>query len=470
MKITAFSINPLFPDRVMGGAPKQLQQIASHLGEIGHDVTVLCTRLPDSPPQFRWHDRVLVKPILRFKQPFPQPYAAPAYDIADALQDVAAHLQDADRFYMHDGEFLFPFAYQHLPTVVSLRDNVYPETMLGGFLFQGDTLIAISDYSRHFYLHTFGRFFPDLAERLRVIPNGFDWDRYKPTPPGDILARLDITGVNLDEDMIILHPHRPEPGKGIMETITLAGRLVHEHGQTRLKVLVPRWLDTGDSPEVQAFNVSVQRQIFQQGLLSHFVFHDWVPQALMPHYYSLGHLTVSLGQGVESFGNTVYESLGCGTPALVTRVSSHRELLPDDLLPKVHVGDMDTAVSLAAAILQEKQPTSPQTLAYLHRHFSAERQLAAYADAILNARRRGPLPYRYTPEGSTTRYRLAPWCYEWEGGFYHDFLATHQTLPDLSNLLRRFPAGFTPAETGDAEALVHWRRLGYITPVMGAVG
>jgi glycosyltransferase involved in cell wall biosynthesis len=469
MNIVAFSINPLFPDWVMGGAPKQLQQIAVYLGEAGHDVTVLCTRLPDSPPQFRWHDKVLVKPILRFKQPFPQPYAAPAYDIADALQTVAAHLQTADRFYMHDGEFLFPFAYQHLPTAVSLRDNIYPETMLGGFLFQGDTLIAISDYSRRFYLHTFGRFFPGLAERLIVIANGFDWNLYKPTPPDDILARLNITHINPDEDLIILHPHRPEPGKGIMETITLAARLVHEHGLTRLKVLAPRWLDTGHSPEVEAFYVDVQRRIYQQGLLAHFVFHDWVPQALMPQYYSLGHLTVSLGQGVESFGNTVYESLGCGTPALVTRISSHRELLPDELLPKVHVGDMATAVSLAAAILQDKQPTSPQTLAYLHRHFSAERQLAAYAEAILNARRRGPLPYRYTPEDDTTCYQLAPWCYEWSGGFYHDFLATHQVLPNLSALLRRFPAGFTPAQAADAAALTQWRHWGYVSPMIGAV-
>ncbi len=87
----------------------------------------------------------------------------------------------------------------------------------------------------------------------------------------------------------------------------------------------------------------------------------------------------------------------------------------------------------------------------------------------LFARRRGPLPYRYTPEDDTTRYRLAPWCYEWAGGFYHDFLATHQVLPDLSALLRRFPAGFTPTQAADAAALAQWRLLGYVSPVIGAV-
>jgi hypothetical protein len=32
MKIVAFSINPLFPDQVMGGAPKHLQNIVMYLG------------------------------------------------------------------------------------------------------------------------------------------------------------------------------------------------------------------------------------------------------------------------------------------------------------------------------------------------------------------------------------------------------------------------------------------------------
>ena len=36
MKIVMFSINPLFPDKVTGGASKHLYHIARHLGELGH--------------------------------------------------------------------------------------------------------------------------------------------------------------------------------------------------------------------------------------------------------------------------------------------------------------------------------------------------------------------------------------------------------------------------------------------------
>jgi glycosyltransferase involved in cell wall biosynthesis len=456
-----FSINPLFPDRVMGGAPKQLQKVATYLGEQGHNVTILCTRRADSQTPFRWHSRVRVKPLLRFHQPFPQPYAAPAYDLANALQDVAEHLQTADRFYMHDGEFLFPYAYQQVPTVVSLRDNVYPETMLGGFLFQGDTLIAISNYSRNFYLATIGRFFPDLAQRTRVIPNGINWQKFKPTSPGDI---LDIVPVNPARDAIVIHPHRPEPSKGLPQTIAVAARLVQQHSLHNLKVLVPRWLDVGLSAEVRAFYTAMQEEIAAHNLQEHFLFHDWVPQDLMPQYYSLGDVTLALGHFVESFGNTPYESLGCGTPAVVARVSTHRELLPDHLLDKVHFGDVETAASLTAAIIKEKRPVPPKTLRYLHTHYSVEAQLEGYAHAILHAEKRGPLPYRHTPLDAATRYTLAPWCYQWAEGFYHDFLATHRPLPALSDLLARHPQGFTTADA-DSELIQQWYREGYVVPL-----
>ncbi|MEZ4516571.1 MAG: hypothetical protein R3C44_06940 [Chloroflexota bacterium] len=102
-------------------------------------------------------------------------------------------LASADRFYMHDGEFLFPYTYRHIPTVISLRDSVYPETQLGAFLFQGDRLITISEHSRNYYLETVGCFFPGLAERMTVIRNGLDWDLFRPTPPREV---LDIVGVD----------------------------------------------------------------------------------------------------------------------------------------------------------------------------------------------------------------------------------------------------------------------------------
>ncbi|HLV37509.1 MAG TPA: glycosyltransferase family 4 protein [Spirillospora sp.] len=466
MKIVAFCINPLFPDQVMGGATKHLQRVAVYLGELGHQVSVLCTRREDSSEPFRWHENVEVLPLLPFHQPFPQPYAVPAHDMAAIVQTVGDYLQTADRFYMHDGEFLFPFAYQHVPTVVSLRDNVYPETLLGSFLFQGDQLILISENSRQHFLHTAGRFFPGYADRTVVIHNGIDWNHFRPRTPDRI---LDIIPIQPGAYPVVLHPHRPEETKGIRETLAVCDLLVHQYGFNDLKVLVPKWLDLNLYPDLRTFYTSLQVEIAQRGLTDHVIFHDWIPQSLMPEYYSLGTVTLALGSFVESFGNAVYESLGCGTPAIPARIASHREILPDTLIDKVDYGDIETAARLAAAIIREKRRTSTQTLAYLHERYAVEKQLAAYADVILNAQRREPLTYRHAPITDRTRFVLPPWCYRASRGIYHDFDADYLQAPELDMLLEKFPQGFTFAEAQTAgierETVMNWYHDGYLSPL-----
>lgn len=466
MRIVMFSINPLFPNTVMGGAPKHLQNIAIYMGELGHDVTVLCTASPDSNIPFHWHENVLVKPVLRFKQPFPQPYAVTGYELASIVQDMADHLRTADRFYMHDGELLFPFLYGHVPTVVSLRDNVYPETLHGSFLFQGDKLVLISEYSRRFFMATAGRFFPELKDRVVVIHNGLDWQRFKPTPPNEILNMLPF---DLSAHTVILHPHRPEESKGIMQTIAVIDLLVNQYGLRDIKTLIPRWLAVQANLELREFYERVESEIIQRGLRDHIVLHDWIPQRLMPEYYSLGAVTFSLGHFPESFGNSVYESLGCGTPSIAARISTHRELLPDDLLDKVDFGDAEAAAATAAAIIREKRRTSPATLDYLKTHYSVENQLARYADAILNAKVASPLRYRAPVIDMNTPFVLAPWCYRSTSGqVYHDFRADYTALGVFGDLLAASPDGVsrTQAEQQgvDAESFDLWYREGFIVP------
>lgn len=465
MHIAAFSINPLFSDSVMGGAPKHLHSIAVHLGELGHNVTVLCTRRDANATPFNWHDNVRVLPILPFRQPFPQPYAVPAYDLAAVLYDVGEHLRTADRFYMHDGEFLFPYVYQDIPTVISLRDNVYPETLQGAFLFQGDRLILISEYQRQYFVQTAGRFFPDYAGRTTVIHNGLDWAHFRQTPPREI---LEIIPVQPGAQPIVLHPHRPEPDKGIFQTIAVVDLLVHQYGFSDLLVLVPRWLDYGISAELRAFYDDVRRAITERGLDAHFIFHDWIPQALMPQYYSLGSVMLALGSFVESFGNAVYESFGCGTPAIAARVGSHRELLPEHLAFRVDFDDIDSAAHIAADIIRTGQRTPPATLAYLRENYDVNRQRAAYADIILNAHRQPPLSYQHPTLDETSRFTLPIWCYRAAAGIYNDFRAEYRQPGPFDTLLKAYPDGFTvrhAAERGiSQDTVMAWLRDGYLTP------
>ena len=466
MKIVMFSITPLFPEHDMGGGQKHLRTIAHHLAGRGHDITILCTRRADTNTPFQWHERIHVLPILRFRQPFPGPYDTPAYHIANIVQDVSEHLQSANRFYIHDGEFLFPFVYRHVPTIVSLRDNVYPETTLGAFYFQGHRLILISEYARDFFTATAGRFFPELPDRMMVIHNGIDWKRFQPTTPGRI---LELIPVDPARDLIVLHPHRPEESKGLRQTIDVVDRLVHQHGLKTVRCCVPLWLGLAEDPAIQALYDRATADIAERGLTEHFVFHPWVPVDLLPEYYSMGGVTLALGSFVESFGNAVYESLGCGTPAVVARISSHREILPEALVDKVDYDDDETAAALAAAILKEKRRTSQDTLDYLHAHYRVETQLQRYADAIENAAVLEDLRFEFTPLTPQTVYRLAPWCYLAERGIYHDYRADYLKSPSLRALVIAFPDGFTPATASEygveAGQMEHWQREGYLVPL-----
>ena len=98
MNILIASLNPLFPDKVLGGAQKQVRRIGLHLAELGHKVTILCTRRPDSMTPFSWQENLQVIPIFRFKQPFPEPYATPIYNIAAVIQDMGEYIAEADVF------------------------------------------------------------------------------------------------------------------------------------------------------------------------------------------------------------------------------------------------------------------------------------------------------------------------------------------------------------------------------------
>jgi glycosyltransferase involved in cell wall biosynthesis len=466
MYIVMFSINPLFPTAITGGAPKHLKSVAIYLGEMGHQVVILCSQVSDSRETFKWHENVTIHPILRFKQPFPQPYAIPAYDMALMIQDMSEYLAKADRFYMHDGEFLFPFVYQNVPTVVSLRDNIYPETLLGSFQFQSDKLILISEYSRRYFMDTVGRFFPELGGRIEVIHNGLDWEMFQPTAPKEI---LDVVPIN-PQRPIVLHPHRPEESKGIRHTLALVDQLVHRHGLTDVLALAPKWMESQLTPDLRDFYHEIEQFIVERGLSDNFYFHGWISQDLMPQYYSLGAVTVSLGSFPESFGNAVYESLGCGTPSVVARVTTHRELLPDSLIDKVDYGDIDHASQIVADIIRSGRRTSDETLAYLKTHYQVSDQRQRYADVILNAQVVQPMCYHPMTINRNTCYQLAYWCYRSSSkGVYHDFYGNYRDLSAFDGLFDAYPNGFTTDDAVrhgvDVSEIEELYRMGYLVIV-----
>lgn len=463
--IAVFSMTPLFPDFAMGGGQVQLKKVALHLAELGHRLTILSTQRDGSMSAFKWHENVEIQPVLRFKQPYPEPYFTPIYHIANAMRYMGAAIAEADIHYSHDGGLIFPLVYQSKPTVISLRSIIYPETMQAAFLFQGDEWILPSEHTRASYEAAVSQFAPEARQRMRTIHNGFDWDVFRYTPPAEI---FELIPADIADRPILLFPHRPDINKGIYEVVQVAQRLTRDMGWEDLRVLVPRWLDAESDPLNRDYYDKLRRRINEAGLSDVFVFHDWISEALIPQYYSLADVTMCIGHCVETFGNTPFESLGCGTLPIVSRVAAYRDLLLDDHIDRVDYGDIEAAASRAHAILSQRRRASPATLRYLKAEFSLEAMVNRFADVILNAVKKPPLRYRLPNLRRQTTYKLAPWCdISRQRGIYHDFRARYQRDDELVRLAQDHPAGFPGGEV-DATRLSAWLDDGYVVPVVEA--
>lgn len=433
MKIIMFSINPIFPDLVTGGASKHLYHVANHLGKQGHEVKVLSAQLGEDSTPFNWANNVVVVPSLPFHLPFPQPYAISGAELASIVSQIGMNLQSADRFYIHDGEFLVPDVYDSIPTIISFRDNIYPESVLGSFIGKGDDLICVSNFSAKVIQHTAGRFFPGMKERLHQINNGIDLDLFSPVDASELAKRLKI---DPDNEIILLHPHRPEPGKGLPETIHVVDRLVHQHGLGNITVLVPEWIEAMVSAGDASFHQNMLGLMNELDVRENFKFIPWMPIDQIAAFYSLGDVTLCLGNLVEAFGNVAYESLACGTPSVVARVGVHRTLMPDGLIDKVDFGDIEGAVDVIRSIVDGRKGVHSHVYDFLASELNFARQVEAYAEIITMCEKRDRLTFILPDQSTDQQFMLAPWCYLSADRIYHDYEGKFFPAPQLANLMR----------------------------------
>ncbi len=433
MKIVVFTINPIFPDKVTGGASKHLYYITKFLGDQGHQVEILCPKTNELNSPFSLNENISVYPELNFSLPFPQPYAVSAAELSLITQRIIQRLESADRFYIHDGEWLIPDIYDPLPTVASFRDNIYSESILGTFVGKPDEIISVSEYSGAVIKQTAGLFYPDLQSRMHIITNGIDFDFFKPVDPLNLANRL---GLDLENEIILLHPHRPEEGKGLAETIRVVNRLVHKHGLENIKVLIPEWIGSMISTADSVFYNDMMRLMQDLDVDKKFMFVPWLPITRMPELYNLGDVTLCLGNIVEAFGNVAYESLACGTPSIVSRVGVHRTLLSDDLIDKVHFGDIDAVVNRILEIIKGKDMDGKKVIEAMKSKMDFHKQVEAYSEIILTSQKRVRMQFSFPAFDENQTYKLPSWCYFKDDFIYHDFHGKFEYASELASFLR----------------------------------
>lgn len=417
MKILVFSMGPLFQHHVHGGSQKVLSTILRFLSEAGHQCTVYTGKHENSREEFIPFPNVRVIPLFDF---YPAKHYVTPYHLVHVIQTLHQAVSLNDVFYIHDSELPFHFIYRDVPTVSALRDFTYPETLLSAFSFERDRIIVNSDYVARCVKHSLGTFRANLP--LVTVYNGFDGGFYQKASSEQVYELRKTLGIPHNA-IAILYPHRPEATKGIFQTLEIISKLrkrlpiaIFE----RLRLLVPRWFTTDPNATVYRKYIDYAKEL---GLEHMILLHDWVPQQLMPVYYSIGRVTFCVGNFVEAFSNVSIESELCGTPVLVARVGCHRTLLPDSLVDKADYGDTETFADRAAAILlgQTKVERS-QVRDFILEKYDEQRQMKQYVEQIVSTSHREPATF-VSPSRLSTKESLIipPWCEVTESGYFNDY-------------------------------------------------
>lgn len=465
-RIAITSIAPLFPDAVYGGSQAVLSRIAIGLAEAGAEVDLICSARPENSGGFELAPGVRVRPLLRLTGAFPDPYEVPPADLAATARDIAPLLKAAELVYLHADIFHFrDLIPATTPIVRSFHDFHYETALVSAFAHSADLTIVPSRYVADCIRATVGASGLREMEPVRVIPNGIDTDRFTPDGPSDVEG-LPSPVQGDPDDLVLLYPHRPDERKGIFEALTVLSRLDASGAGRRIRLVVPRHLDAGNLPFMADQYAEIDARARQMGL-SHIVeYVPWVSQEQMPNFYRYGDVTLCLGNIIEAFGLTPYESIACGTPAVVVNVGGYRGLPDHPGLRRIDYGDHQSAVAAIRELAEEpaRSAAPPALSARFTAGFTESRMVNSYVEALLGdppaprSRAQPPRPNSAPdiPANPDTRpddrLMLAPWCYAESAAIYDDYAYGRRQLPSLAEFFRNNDAAgvYTEREFADA--------------------
>jgi glycosyltransferase involved in cell wall biosynthesis len=163
------------------------------------------------------------------------------------------------------------------------------------------------------------RLYPRVpAARLRVVPPGYDAQRFVPAPPAAASAAP-----------YALYVGNVMPHKNLVRTVEA---FAAARARTQARLLIRGWGRPRNVGELRA-------AIVRLGLEAHV---HWTPYAAadeLPDLYRGARLLL-LPSLYEGFGMTALEAMACGTPVLTSRTSSMPEVVGD---AAVLVDPLDTA-------------------------------------------------------------------------------------------------------------------------------
>lgn len=230
----------------------------------------------------------------------------------------------------------------------------------------------------------------------------------------------------ISSENLLLYPNRPDEKKGIFEALEVVSKLVWQRNRTDLQLLIPLHIDLNTDDGAEGYYGdshynAIRQRARELNIEKQILFHPWIPNSLMPQYYSLGKVTLSIGKYVEAFGsNASVESVACNTPVIASRVGAQRYTFPDTMIPKIDYGDTASAVSMVESILTCGFDLSAAR-EHIKDNYDYKIMLAGYENVITKAKPLSKIE-PFSADSHITSFRLAPWCYFTNNGeVYSDY-------------------------------------------------
>lgn len=169
------------------------------------------------------------------------------------------------------------------------------------------------------------------ADRLHVLRNGVDTDRFAPRDPADCRQRL-----GLGPGPVLLAVANLVELKGHALMIDAMPQVLLQHPQATLVCV-------GEGEERPA----LQAQVAARGLQDRVVFAGARPNEQLADWYSAADVLL-LASSREGWPNVLLEAMACGTPVIATRVGGTPEIVTDPavgtLLPTRDAGAIARSV------------------------------------------------------------------------------------------------------------------------------
>jgi glycosyltransferase involved in cell wall biosynthesis len=207
-------------------------------------------------------------------------------------------------------------------------------------------------------------------ERVQVIPNGVDLQRFSPQPKDLSLAReLRIA----DDDVVLMHISNLKALKRSRDMVAAADRALPQNDRLVFVVV-------GDGPERRG----LEQECALRRLSDRFRFVGWIEYAEMPRYVNLADAVI-LPSEAEAQARAYLETQACGRVLIASDVAGAREVVNDGetglLFPRGDIAGLTGAMLRAAGDPVWRAEIGEQARQRVQAH-SLTRCVAAYLAAL----------------------------------------------------------------------------------------